>query len=208
MAKQLYGYALIASKTTRNNMTKLCTGCNKRKSLEKFSKNKMGKHGRSSKCKVCISAYEKSVYVSTKQTHRKCVECEKIKAVKFFTGKKIRCNKCAPLQQYDFNAYKKKWHIHTRGKDIKEYIFDVLSKSKCKGYKKKCKENDVLVLEFDHIKGKKLFNIGQAHMDSKMTIAKLKKEIAKCQVLCSNCHKRKTAQEQDTWRYQKATGKL
>ena len=42
-------------------------------------------------------------------------------------------------------------------------------------------------LEFDHIKGKKLLNVCFAK-----SIAQAKKEIAKCEVVCSNCHRVRT----------------
>ena len=202
MAKQLYGYALIASRTTKVNMSRVCTNCKKRKSLDKFYANKMGKHGKSSHCKACRNEYQKNRHKPQFSTHRKCSICNRTRLVKFFKGRQKTCDKCLPTKRKLNNEYKKKWH-NTRGITTKEYIFNVLSKSSCNS----CGETDVLVLEFDHLRNK-LFNIGQAHMSKKITIAKLKKEIAKCQVLCSNCHTRKTAQEQNTWRYQKATGKV
>ncbi len=54
-----------------------------------------------------------------------------------------------------------------------------------------CGESDIRCLEFDHLKDKScnisdiLTNVG--------TLDKLKIEIDKCQVLCANCHRKKTA---------------
>lgn len=46
------------------------------------------------------------------------------------------------------------------------------------------------VMEFDHIRGEKLFNIGaKGHSVSK---DRLLKEIKKCEVVCSNCHSART----------------
>lgn len=57
-----------------------------------------------------------------------------------------------------------------------------------------CGENDPVVLEFDHIRDKKAFTIGSClHYDW----SKIENEIAKCEIRCSNCHKRKTAREQN-----------
>jgi 5-methylcytosine-specific restriction endonuclease McrA len=58
---------------------------------------------------------------------------------------------------------------------------------------KDCGEKDPLVLEFDHQDPKtKKFNIGMRVHGS---IAKLMDEIAKCDVRCANCHRRRTFRE-------------
>jgi hypothetical protein len=58
-----------------------------------------------------------------------------------------------------------------------------------------CGESDPLVLEFHHrdqgLKKKDVANIATGNW----SIAVLKKEIEKCDVLCANCHRRKTAGE-------------
>jgi hypothetical protein len=54
-----------------------------------------------------------------------------------------------------------------------------------------CGESDPIVLEFDHIRGKKVGDVstlaGQA-----FSWHKLSAEIAKCEVRCANCHRRRT----------------
>lgn len=44
------------------------------------------------------------------------------------------------------------------------------------------------VMEFDHVRGEKAFNIGGAKVSRK----RLLDEIAKCDVVCSNCHRERT----------------
>ena len=54
-----------------------------------------------------------------------------------------------------------------------------------------CGEKDIVVLEFDHLKDKKenvSSMIGRAS-----PIEKIEKEISKCDVVCANCHRRRTA---------------
>lgn len=46
-------------------------------------------------------------------------------------------------------------------------------------------------LEFDHVSGTKLFNIGE--QVGKRSREKLWEEIAKCDVVCANCHNIRTA---------------
>lgn len=45
------------------------------------------------------------------------------------------------------------------------------------------------VMDFDHVRGKKSFNIfsGMAH-----ALATLLKEVKKCEVVCANCHRLRT----------------
>lgn len=49
-----------------------------------------------------------------------------------------------------------------------------------------CGETDPVVLEFDHVRGKKKFNLsGNAYAKSDKEI---EEEIAKCEIRCRNCH--------------------
>ena len=60
-----------------------------------------------------------------------------------------------------------------------------------------CGEKDVLVLEFDHLENKS-FNIaaGMRYRKWDLVLA----EIAKCEVVCANCHRRRTARRSGTHR--------
>lgn len=53
-----------------------------------------------------------------------------------------------------------------------------------------CGEADPVVLDFDHLRDKQL-SIGQALKDSPW--ASILAEIEKCEVVCANCHRRRTA---------------
>lgn len=66
-----------------------------------------------------------------------------------------------------------------------------------------CGETDLAVLEFDHVRGEKvapLAELCEARMD------RLLAELAKCEVRCGNCHRRKTAREQNSWIYRMTRG--
>ena len=54
-----------------------------------------------------------------------------------------------------------------------------------------CGETNIIVLEFDHIGDDKKFNISDATRFG-YGMKKLKDEIAKCEVRCANCHRKKT----------------
>jgi transcription elongation factor Elf1 len=53
-----------------------------------------------------------------------------------------------------------------------------------------CGEKNHIVLDFDHLKDKK-YNISRMIHDG-FSWAAIKKEITKCQVVCSNCHRIRT----------------
>ena len=60
-----------------------------------------------------------------------------------------------------------------------------------------CGETDPVVLEFDHLRDK-AFDIGQAL--PYRAWATILEEIAKCEVVCANCHRRRTARRAGTVR--------
>lgn len=53
-----------------------------------------------------------------------------------------------------------------------------------------CGENNHIVLDFDHLKDKK-YNVSRMIHDG-FSWAAIKKEIAKCEVVCANCHRIRT----------------
>lgn len=54
-----------------------------------------------------------------------------------------------------------------------------------------CGESDLVVLDFDHVRGKKRTEV-TVMVRSSYTWHVILKEIAKCVVRCANCHRRKT----------------
>ena len=49
------------------------------------------------------------------------------------------------------------------------------------------------VMDFDHVRGTKRFNIGRGL--SSWTVADVEAEIAKCEVVCANCHREREHQK-------------
>lgn len=60
-----------------------------------------------------------------------------------------------------------------------------------------CGEDNILVLEFDHLRNKK-FNVSA--MITNHNLEKIKKEIKKCEVRCANCHKIKTHERLNSYK--------
>lgn len=61
-----------------------------------------------------------------------------------------------------------------------------------------CGESDPVVLEFDHVRGEKKNIISKMIRTYNWSI--IEEEIAKCDIRCANCHRRKTA-KQFEWFY-------
>ncbi len=59
-----------------------------------------------------------------------------------------------------------------------------------------CGERDLRVLQFDHVRGKKLTEVSKLRGCS---LKRVQAEVAKCVVRCGNCHRRKTIRERGHW---------
>jgi hypothetical protein len=73
------------------------------------------------------------------------------------------------------------------------YLLDYFAAHPCMD----CDERDPVVLEFDHLRDK-LFDIG--HALACRSWASILSEIAKCDVVCANCHRRRTARRRGNLR--------
>lgn len=84
-------------------------------------------------------------------------------------------------------------HIET----LQAYVWSWLCEHPCIS----CGEGDPIVLEFDHIDPEtKHMSISHA-IHSGVPLSTLQEEIEKCQVLCANCHRRRTAEQQQSYRW-------
>lgn len=75
----------------------------------------------------------------------------------------------------------------------RNFMIEYLSEHPCVD----CNESDIRCLEFDHLKDKE-FTIELS--GRRMGLERIKKEIQKCAVRCANCHRKKTAEENNTYR--------
>ena len=132
---------------------------------------------------------------------RRCGRCGAVKSVEEFAWRRKglgqRDNYCRPCRA----AYKKEHYARNRARYIKSaqdrkravvaeraaYLIDFFRSHPCVV----CGENDPLVLEFDHL-GEKEFNISKGVRDRGWHAVLM--EMAKCDVVCANCHRRRTAQ--------------
>ncbi len=93
---------------------------------------------------------------------------------------------------YKKNKKKHITYVRNREKKIKSWLKDYKSTLECE----KCEENHPACLDFHHINPKeKKFAIGR--VKDFMSWKVLKAEIAKCKVLCSNCHRKEHYDERE-----------
>ena len=108
----------------------------------------------------------------------------------------FQCYKCKEVLSLEFKIDKHKsnkcktcGNIESKNRRTigRQYIYDYLKSKYCID----CGEDDPTVLEFDHINPKeKEYNISNMAGKAKREI---RSEIDKCIIVCSNCHKRRTA---------------
>lgn len=77
-------------------------------------------------------------------------------------------------------------------KEVQQMLSQIKEKSGCVDCGQKYKS---YILDFDHVNGKKVANIGQ--MLNYFSIEDILKEVAKCEIVCSNCHRERTYQRKN-----------
>jgi hypothetical protein len=138
---------------------------------------------------------------------RKCGRCGELKPVEDFAWRRKR-----RLQQENFcrpcrSEYGKEHYAANRQRYIDQaaeikrkltrertmYLIEYFKTHPCDD----CGEVDPVVLGFDHLRDK-LFDIGKALRDRGWQ--SILDEIAKCEVVCANCHRRRTARRRGALR--------
>lgn len=132
-------------------------------------------------CRVCSACG--LWYEHYGQRHKLCRPCKRLydreyHAKRTAEAKRLKQDKQVALQQQKA-----------------KYVYDYLATHPCEV----CGESDPVVLEFDHLdRGEKSFCISVSRMFS---FEKIDEEIAKCRVLCANCHRRHTAKQLGYYQY-------
>lgn len=139
-----------------------------------------------------------------------CPQCKRTLSLDCFASNKAKkdrkasqckeCKKKIQSEWYKQNSNKHKENIKNNKEVLRvenrEKILEYLSNHPCVD----CGETDPIVLEFDHVSDKK------AEISSLMTRSwkVILNEIAKCEVRCANCHRRKTAKQLKWYRWVKS----
>lgn len=115
--------------------------------------------------------------------------------------RQIRCRRCTRDQLKSHYQRHRKYYIDkARQRNAatadkhRQLILEYLALNPCVD----CGEADVVCLEFDHVRGQKKRNIST--MIGHHSWTTILAEIAKCEVRCANCHRRKTTKTKGWYR--------
>jgi hypothetical protein len=138
---------------------------------------------------------------------RRCGRCGNRKPIDEFAWRRKkrrqRDNLCRPCR----SAYGREHYLANRARYIRNaaanrkkvrlertlYLIEYFKEHPCID----CGERDPIVLEFDHV-GEKSFDVGQGLPERNWQ--SILDEIAKCEVVCANCHRRRTARRRGATR--------
>jgi hypothetical protein len=137
-----------------------------------------------------------------------CSKCKRRNPVEQFNknpskprGLSSECKKCKKEVQDAWYQKHRREHLDrvhrnrdaTRDK-IKQWMIEYLQSHPCVD----CGESDIVVLEFDHVRGDKSKDISVLMRNCNLST--LQTEVEKCDIRCANCHRRKTAKEHGYYR--------
>ena len=160
-------------------ITKICPKCN----LPKEFPNEFNSEGKY--CRICHN-----------QKNR---EWREKNPERYKESQKKECARRKPLRKginttmIDHSIFKSSEIFYQRRTRLRNtlWILDYFKTHPCVD----CGTTDAVLLEFDHVRGKKSFNIGQMTGRAGASLAKIQEEVKKCDVRCANCHTKKTAKE-------------
>lgn len=121
-------------------------------------------------------------------------------------GRQSRCRECNIAAQIKFHADNPqlcRQRISERGYRLRDRNRGLLVLYRREHPCVDCGESDPVVLEFDHVRGTKVANVSTLALRLKRWDTILE-EIAKCDVVCANCHRRRTGQPANSFRMRAA----
>lgn len=132
---------------------------------------------------------------------KRCSTCKENKSVEYFgksasskDGLRGICKPCRKIESKTLYAAwtdEQRQNHYLKGKlrkqAVQDEVFAYLTANPCVD----CNEKDIVVLEFDHVRGIKEDNVSSLIVSQNREA--IWKEIAKCDVVCANCHRRRTA---------------
>jgi len=133
-----------------------------------------------------------------------CKDCNEIKMIEDFSvlrsGKPDSyCKKCKARRSrayYHKNKGRGQLSFERNRDSNQRFLWDILVSSSCMD----CNESDPRVLQFDHVRGEKVADIAvmlRQHRNREI----LEKEVKKCDIVCANCHTKRTFKRSNSWKH-------
>ncbi len=136
-----------------------------------------------------------------------CNHCDKKQDIELFAfankikgTRKPTCKECDKIKRKVYYEANKKWIIadnSERNKVAKtrnsQYVWDYLKKNPCVD----CGQTNPIVLDFDHRDGVDKIDCVSRLIANTVSIETLQEEIDKCDIRCANCHRIRTAKQQN-----------
>lgn len=144
---------------------KVCSRCGRKKSIDDFARDCRAKDGRKSACGECGQSQDSTDEAMTVGTHQ--------------------------LTLVQFNCYRVRSHARRKVTENEKLIafhdwIDVLKAEPCMD----CGDTfPSVVMDFDHVRGQKVAGISQMWSWGR---EKVLIELAKCELVCANCHRLRT----------------
>lgn len=152
-------------------MMKVCRDCYAEKALDDFPKHPQMVDGHLNFCRPCVAKKNRKSYLANRDRRLK-QQAEYLDANPEARDKMKARAKAQKLAR-------------------KQVVMDHLHDHPCVD----CGESDPVVLEFDHVRGEKFKTINTLVRDG-CAKGVLEAEIEKCDVVCVNCHTKRTAAQQ------------
>ena len=176
---------------------RLCPRCKETKPIAEF---KM-KRGRPTYCKRCVRQQEK-------ERLARRADNEGVPYIRRSRSKAVRpirlvknhdLSVMSKEERRDWNATLRKRKRSAVRERNRKIVWDLLSKTCCKD----CGCTNPLVLTFDHLDPKQKTH-DVSDLVYKGTLDQLDNELAKCEIVCANCHVIRTASMFGSWRLAKS----
>jgi hypothetical protein len=142
---------------------------------------------------------------------KKCYTCGETKELTEFNKNKGRkdglnsiCRECSKARSKQYYAENREHHkketLKRKAAQLetnRRFVYDYLLENPCVD----CGETDPVVLEFDHLPGCDKKYLLSEMVSGGYAVETIKKEMEKCDVVCANCHRRRTAKRGNHYRY-------
>jgi hypothetical protein len=97
----------------------------------------------------------------------------------------------AARRHYENNKEKMKARAVAHKAKMREVIVAYLAETKNVPCMDCGEQYPTYVMDFDHVRGEKLFSLANAWQNG-FSLKKVQEEVAKCEVVCANCHRIRT----------------